>query len=90
MEQQDCSSSESTAINNLHDYDQILDWLLHLETTLALVGIHLGKTLSPYAISLVHGLGPKIYPFFCSAPCGKPRIVTSQNEQLENHRIGIY
>jgi len=67
MEQQDCSSSELTAINNLHDYDQILDWLLHLETTLALVGIHLGKTLSPYAISLVHGLGPKISLLLLSA-----------------------
>jgi Methyltransferase domain/Zinc knuckle len=75
---------------NLHKYDPLLDRLLGLNTPLALVGIHLCKTLSPSAVSLVHGLGRSICPYFCLAPCCVPRVVTSKYMTAERRQIAIY
>lgn len=75
---------------NLHDYDDLLDRFLQLNTTLSLVGIHLCKMLSPAAVSLVHGLGRTICPFFCLAPCCMPRVVTSKFMTAESRQIGIH
>jgi hypothetical protein len=75
---------------NLHDYDILLERLLALKTTLALVGIHLCKTLSPTAISLVNGLGRIICPYFLLAPCCLPRVVTSKYMKPEQRKIPIH
>lgn len=74
---------------NLHKYDDLLDRFLQLNTTLALVGIHLCKTLSPSAISLVHGLG-QTCQFLCLAPCCVPRVVTSRVMSADRRRIAIH
>ena len=75
---------------NLHKYDTVLDRLLQLDATLALVGIHLCKTLSTSAISLVHGLGEQTCPFLCLVPCCVPRVVTSRMMPDDRRRIGIH
>ena len=75
---------------NLHKYDSLVDRLLKLNTPLALVGIHLCKTLSPSAVSLVHGLGQSICPYFCLAPCCVPRVVTSKYMAVERRQIAIH
>lgn len=64
---------------NLHDYDTVLSRLYGLESTLALVGIHLCKTLGPSCVGLANGLGPKKCPFLCLAPCCLPRLVTTKD-----------
>ena len=74
---------------NLHKYDDLLDRLLQLNSTLALVGIHLCKTLSPSAISLVHGLG-HVCQYLCLAPCCVPRVVTSRVMPADRRRIAIH
>ena len=67
---------------NLHDYDVVLSRLQGFESTLALVGIHLCKTLGSSCIGLANGLGPKRCPFLCLAPCCLPRIVTSKKAYM--------
>jgi hypothetical protein len=67
---------------NLHEIDDIVNRLEALETPVALVGIHLCKTLSPTCIGIVNSLGGKTCPFFVLAPCCLPSAVTqSSNRQ---------
>lgn len=63
---------------NLHEIDQVVDRLEAVGTPLALVGIHLCKTLSPTCIGIVNAMGPSRCPFLCLAPCCLPRVITSQ------------
>ena len=74
---------------DLHAYDELLDRLLALNSPLALVGIHLCKGLGPSVVSLVNGLGNKVCPFFCFAPCCLPRRAISKYVERENRVIPI-
>jgi hypothetical protein len=51
---------------------------------LAVVGIHLCKTLSPTCIGIVNALGPTICPFLVLAPCCLPRSVIRQSKLKSN------
>lgn len=75
---------------NLHDYDQVLDRLYGLDSRLALVGIHLCKTLGPSFIGLANGLGPERCPFLCLAPCCMPRLVTTNKAASRCIPINVY
>jgi hypothetical protein len=75
---------------NLHEYDDVLDRLLGLQTTLALVGIHLCKNLSPAAVSLVHGLGREKCPYMLLAPCCLPRSITSKSIKSSGKNLRVY
>lgn len=68
---------------NLHDHDKVLSRMLELNSTLALVGIHLCKTLGPSCIGLANGLGTKRCPYLCLAPCCMPRLVTTKKSNKE-------
>lgn len=63
---------------NLHDHDKVLSRMLDLKSVLALVGIHLCKTLGPSCVGLANGLGPSRCPYLCLAPCCMPRLVTTK------------
>jgi hypothetical protein len=63
---------------NLHEHDKVLTRMLDLNSTLALVGIHLCKTLGPSCCGLANALGPKRCPYLCLAPCCMPRLVTTK------------
>lgn len=58
---------------NLHDTDDIVQRLDSVKYPLAVVGIHLCKTLSPSCIGVVNQLTS--CPFFVLAPCCLPRSV---------------
>lgn len=75
---------------NLHDYDIVLSRLQGLEATLALVGIHLCKTLGPSCVSLANGCGPKKCPFLCLAPCCMPRLVTTKKAKSRCIPVNLY
>ena len=69
---------------NLHDVDEVVQRLeTQLNTTsssnsiaeLAMVGIHLCKTLSPTCIGIANLLGPQQCPNLILAPCCLPRVV---------------
>jgi hypothetical protein len=64
---------------NLHETDDVVKQLESLNTSLAMVGIHLCKTLSPTCIGIVNSLDPTICPFFILAPCCLPRAVLKRN-----------
>jgi hypothetical protein len=54
---------------------------------LALVGIHLCKTLSPTCVGIVNTLSPLKCPFLCLVPCCLPRVVVStKQERTRNTR----
>jgi hypothetical protein len=77
---------------NLHDYDNVLQRLLDFEkSSIAMVGIHLCKQLSPSFCGLVNGLGSKCI-YACLAPCCLPRAVTSQkhNKNKNNNNNNKY
>ena len=71
---------------NLHDIDDVVD-RLEAETNtndntntnscreLAMVGIHLCKTLSPTCVGIANLLGPLNCPHLVLAPCCLPRVV---------------
>jgi len=58
---------------NLHDTDDIVRRLNSIQLPVAVVGIHLCKTLSPSCIGVVNQLTS--CPFFVLAPCCLPRSV---------------
>lgn len=58
---------------NLHEFDEVVNQLESI--TIAMVGIHLCKTLSPTCIGIVNSLGTSNCPFFVLAPCCLPRAV---------------
>ncbi len=76
---------------NLHEMDQVVTRLENeLEesnnnnnnaTTLALVGIHLCKTLSPTCIGIANLLGSTSCPHLILAPCCLPRVVVQSNHK---------
>jgi hypothetical protein len=68
---------------NLHHHDKILCRMLELNSTLALVGIHLCKTLTPSCVGIANALGPKRCPYLCLAPCCMPRLVTTKKTNKE-------
>lgn len=69
---------ESWANCNLHEVDHVVNRLEGLQTPLALVGIHLCKTLSPTCVGIANAIGSSRCPFLCLAPCCLPRAVVSQ------------
>jgi Methyltransferase domain/Zinc knuckle len=75
---------------NLHHHDVVLDRLQRLETPVAMVGIHLCKTLGPTCIGLVNALGAQWCPFLCLAPCCLPRIATTKKAKTRQIPINIY
>ncbi|OEU18485.1 hypothetical protein FRACYDRAFT_268324 [Fragilariopsis cylindrus CCMP1102] len=56
---------------------------------LAVVGIHLCKTLSPTCIGIVNALGPTICPFLVLAPCCLPRSVIRPSKKLRSNNLVI-
>ena len=63
---------------NLHEADQVVARLeaeIDTNATLAMVGIHLCKTLSPTCIGIANLLGPRACPHLILAPCCLPRVV---------------
>ncbi|KAL9178431.1 hypothetical protein ACHAXT_003761 [Thalassiosira profunda] len=58
---------------DLHATDAIYDRFAAIPTSLALVGIHLCRHLSPALVGLVNSLGPTKAKFLCLAPCCLPR-----------------
>ena len=69
---------------NLHEIDEIVK-RLETQTPVALVGIHLCKTLSPTCIGIVNSLTAEQCPFLVLAPCCLPRIAT---QSLQKQSIG--
>jgi hypothetical protein len=65
---------------NLHG-DGIVDRLDSLKAPLALVGLHLCKTLSPTFVGITNTLGPLKCPYLCLAPCCLPRMVTQPKDE---------
>lgn len=49
---------------NLHEVDDVVNQLEGLQTPLALVGIHLCKTLSPRLVGIANAIGPSRCPFY--------------------------
>jgi len=68
---------------NLHEVDDVVNRLEGLQTPLALVGIHLCKTLSPTLVGIANAIGPSRCPFLCLAPCCLPRAVISQSTKYK-------
>ncbi len=63
---------------NVHEVDQVvarLETEVGTNATLAIVGIHLCKTLSPTCIGIANLLGPRACPHLILAPCCLPRVV---------------
>lgn len=60
---------------NLHEIDEVVGRLNNLDTPLALVGLHLCKTLSPTLLGVSNTLGAATCPYVCLAPCCLPRAV---------------
>ena len=79
---------------NLHEYDNLLDRLLALTETkdnrpkasLALVGIHLCRNLSPALVGIYHGLGQTKCPYLMVAPCCLPRLARKKQHQQQPKR----
>ena len=75
---------------NLHEIDQMVQRLDALDTPVALVGIHLCKTLSPTCVGIVNSLSTTQCPFLCLVPCCLPRAVSTvpkkqkQQPQISN------
>ena len=75
---------------NLHDYDIVLDRLQGLESPVAMVGIHLCKTLGPSCVGLANGLGPTKCPYLCLAPCCLPRIAITTKSRTRCIPVNLY
>lgn len=80
---------------NVHDED-FLPRLENVPGQLAIVGIHLCKTLSPRCLSIGNTFGCKKVPFLCLAPCCLPRIGMNQakvqlyeTESEKNVRLNV-
>ena len=73
---------------NLHEMDDIIhrleDELHNNNACLALVGIHLCRTLSPTCIGIANRLGPTKCPHLVLAPCCLPRIALKGKHQTKN------
>ena len=54
------------------------------DVALAVVGIHLCKTLSPTCIGIVNALGPEKCPCLVLAPCCLPRVVVQSSRYKYN------
>ena len=66
---------------NIHEQDEMLfQKFLQIKGCLAIVGIHLCKTLSPKCVSFYNTLGKEKAPFLCLAPCCLPRLVTTTKQ----------
>ena len=78
---------------NLHETDAIIDRFEAIPCTLALIGIHLCRHLSPCCVGLVNALGPDKAKFLCLAPCCLPRQVRKNkrtNEEARTINIPLY
>lgn len=78
---------------NLHETDAIIDRFEAIPSTLALIGIHLCRHLSPCCVGLVNALGPDKAKFLCLAPCCLPRQVRKNkrtNEEARTINIPLY
>jgi len=60
---------------NLHEVDEVVSKLESIKSPIAMVGIHLCKTLSPSCIGIVNSMRTSKCPFFVLAPCCLPRAV---------------
>mmetsp|Transcript_8394 Transcript_8394/g.12682 ORF Transcript_8394/g.12682 Transcript_8394/m.12682 type:complete len:437 (+) Transcript_8394:172-1482(+) len=65
---------------NLHKIDEVVNRLESIKSPIAMVGIHLCKTLSPTCISVFNRLGESACPFLVLAPCCLPRA--AQKRQI--------
>jgi hypothetical protein len=78
---------------NLHETDAIYDRFEAIPNTLALIGIHLCRHLSPCCVGLTNALGPDKAKFLCLAPCCLPRQVRRNkrtNEEARTIKIPLY
>lgn len=74
---------------NLHEIDSVADRLANelvptsyrITPVMAIVGIHLCKTLSPTCIGIVNALGPEKCPCLVLAPCCLPRTVVQSRHK---------
>jgi hypothetical protein len=60
---------------NLHEIDDVVDRLNDIESPLALIGLHLCRTLGTTFLGISNRLGAAACPFVCLAPCCLPRAV---------------
>mmetsp|Transcript_11596 Transcript_11596/g.16913 ORF Transcript_11596/g.16913 Transcript_11596/m.16913 type:complete len:262 (-) Transcript_11596:1806-2591(-) len=69
---------------NLHEVDQVAHRLesIAAQTPVAMVGIHLCKTLSPTCIGIVNSMEASHCPFLILAPCCLPRVVASRKRSV--------
>ena len=72
---------------NLHEIDQVVDRLESIPNPVALVGIHLCKTLSPTCAGIVNAMDPSHCPFFVLAPCCLPRVVTQSDRKIGDRAV---
>ena len=78
---------------NLHETDAIYDRFEAIPNTLALLGIHLCRHLSPCCVGLTNALGRDKAKFLCLAPCCLPRQVRRNkrtNEEARTIKIPLY
>ena len=76
--------------SNLHEIDDMVEFIESLESKVIMVGIHLCKNLSPSYISLSNLLSPSRTSLFILAPCCMPRAVTRLNRmQNKNSKKSV-
>ena len=71
---------------NIHEIDEVVGRLNNLDTPLALVGLHLCKTLSPTFLGISNRLGAATCPYVCLAPCCLPRAVAKPKRSTKENR----
>ena len=71
---------------NLHEIDEVVVRLNNLDTPLAVVGLHLCKSLSPAFVGISNRLGATTCPYVCLAPCCLPRVVAKPKHSTEENK----
>ena len=71
---------------NLHEIDEVVVRLNNLDTPLAVVGLHLCKSLSPAFVGICNRLGATTCPYVCLAPCCLPRVVAKPKRSTKENK----
>ena len=74
---------------NLHEIDEVVDRLNNVGTPLALVGLHLCKTLGPTFLGISNRLGAVCAPYICVAPCCLPSQVSRMGKDDKPRTIDV-
>jgi hypothetical protein len=104
QQQQQRPVIECWPLFNLHEIDNVVDRLSkeveitkngndngerNASVSLAMVGIHLCKTLSPACIGIANALGPEKCPHLVLAPCCLPRVVVQSKYNKNNNNNSV-